>query len=419
MTEMVAVEPLNILMYKLCMLRYGKLELSRIQETVPGGLPSLLQMRPTLQLSASIFHPSLKECIPSNSMIHCHGDLVDDVTELSFYKDIQDLEDDNSIGSTINHTSKPSKLNTFLEIPKSNKTFNVLNYANDALNTFQQDQIPLTVVNNIPVDKIRNQMSILKELIDSYQRNTNYGRPPFSIHYLEDAPYQYAPLSPSMIYNPISSESSTSDYKLNLNPSQLGKTNPRKKHINKLKTNVNKVSASLDSNTYAINPHDIATLLFKKYLNSNNNFMNNGEYTKKTSAAIPSTTKKSLFSTYNSVNNISKKNYSISQKGGFSFATYSNNTNELYKSCLNGTRLPNFNDCTRYFLCNTTYKCPPYTAFNKQKHVCDAAEYENCINRYPENLHADTMQIHNQVHCNTYMCASLQRNGDPKMSFNN
>ncbi|EDW64369.1 uncharacterized protein [Drosophila virilis] len=55
-------------------------------------------------------------------------------------------------------------------------------------------------------------------------------------------------------------------------------------------------------------------------------------------------------------------------------------------TCQAGVRQPNQTDCTRYFVCSKkdgkvlTYSCPPYTGFNKQTRICDAATYAQCGN---------------------------------------
>jgi Fe-S cluster biosynthesis and repair protein YggX len=52
--------------------------------------------------------------------------------------------------------------------------------------------------------------------------------------------------------------------------------------------------------------------------------------------------------------------------------------------CTTGVRMPNFTDCTRYYMCNSTsgtilsYACPPHTAFNVYKHVCETSVYNWC-----------------------------------------
>lgn len=53
-------------------------------------------------------------------------------------------------------------------------------------------------------------------------------------------------------------------------------------------------------------------------------------------------------------------------------------------TCQAGVRQPNQTDCTRYFVCSKkdgkvlSYSCPPYTGFNKQTRICDAATYAQC-----------------------------------------
>lgn len=52
--------------------------------------------------------------------------------------------------------------------------------------------------------------------------------------------------------------------------------------------------------------------------------------------------------------------------------------------CTTGVRMPNFTDCTRYYMCNSTsgiilsYTCPPHMAFNVYKHVCETSVYNWC-----------------------------------------
>jgi len=52
--------------------------------------------------------------------------------------------------------------------------------------------------------------------------------------------------------------------------------------------------------------------------------------------------------------------------------------------CTTGVRMPNFTDCTRYYICNATtntilsYACPPNMAFNVYKHVCEKGVYNWC-----------------------------------------
>jgi len=52
--------------------------------------------------------------------------------------------------------------------------------------------------------------------------------------------------------------------------------------------------------------------------------------------------------------------------------------------CITGVRMPNFTDCTRYYICNATsgtilsYACPSHTAFNVYKHVCETSVYNWC-----------------------------------------
>lgn len=49
--------------------------------------------------------------------------------------------------------------------------------------------------------------------------------------------------------------------------------------------------------------------------------------------------------------------------------------------------MPNFTDCTRYYMCNSTssiilsYTCPPNMAFNVYKHVCETGVYSWCKNQ--------------------------------------
>ena len=52
--------------------------------------------------------------------------------------------------------------------------------------------------------------------------------------------------------------------------------------------------------------------------------------------------------------------------------------------CTTGARMPNFTDCTRYYMCNSTtsrilsYTCPPNMAFNVYKQVCERSVYNWC-----------------------------------------
>jgi len=52
--------------------------------------------------------------------------------------------------------------------------------------------------------------------------------------------------------------------------------------------------------------------------------------------------------------------------------------------CTTGVRMPNFTDCTRYYICNSTsgtilsYACPPNMAFNVYKHICETSVYNWC-----------------------------------------
>ncbi|KAK4872029.1 hypothetical protein RN001_016153 [Aquatica leii] len=392
-----------------------------------------------------VFHPTIKECINSKETSYCQDNENNDTLEL-YYRDVQYLQDNNF--DTVDDTLELDELDYVSPTSESNSytISEIDNSNNNVLNEFDQDHVPLSIVNNIPINKIDSQMSILKNIINDY-KTIAYNQPFHTTVKL--TPIEYAAVQPNLFDNLIPTQnsvsySSTNSLKLKPNslPTKLNKVTTQlvmqtpipKKQSTKLnlddfhvlKEATEDTSISFNPNIYNnANPQDIATLLFQKYL-SNNNFMINGEYVRKGSIIIPlTTTRKPLVSTthsYNLINQVSKQDHVTSQENSISFFTYSNGTNGFYgKSCLNGIRLPNPKDCTRYFLCNSStislrsYTCPPYTAFNKLKRMCDADEYQTCINRYTENSKIKTTESYDKVQCDTYMCGGLQNFNNSEM----
>lgn len=63
--------------------------------------------------------------------------------------------------------------------------------------------------------------------------------------------------------------------------------------------------------------------------------------------------------------------------------------------CVPGVRFPNATDCRRYYMCNVsrvgvhTYTCPPYTAFDKVRRMCDVGQFARCVNPSDEDYNTD------------------------------
>lgn len=268
--------------------------------------------------------------------------------------------------------------------------------ANIILNALEQDRVPLSLVNNTSTDQITYQMFYLSQLIDSLKSGQTTERHSQQTKYGEVTPVVYSvrPQKPPHYANPSQSNifdyktSYPLDYDANLLPNQLNKItaqlirdppNSQKQRVD-LKLAQSNIEYSVNNFTDFNNTNNLALMLFQKYL-IKDEFMNKGEYVKKTPINLTVTKKSEVTQSHNPFNK-SSNNHQLVQKNHISSIPYA--TNGFYaKSCPNNVRLPDMEDCTRYFLCNSdlllSYTCPPNTAFNKLKEICDIAEYKRCI----------------------------------------
>lgn len=69
------------------------------------------------------------------------------------------------------------------------------------------------------------------------------------------------------------------------------------------------------------------------------------------------------------------------------------------ETCVPGVRFPNSTDCRRYYMCNASnagihvYTCPPYTAFDKVRRMCDVAQYARCVNPFDTEYNIDGSSV--------------------------
>ncbi|KAF5296917.1 hypothetical protein FQA39_LY12274 [Lamprigera yunnana] len=385
-----------------------------------------------------VFHPVSRECVDSKASFFCRENSDYHSTQPNNYLD--DIE------TTVMQNSN-NLLTSTLETTEGN-TFNMYNFENSALNMLEQDRVPLSIVDNISMDRIGNQMSLLIKLIDNLKNNMNSEESLVNNNNFEVKPMKYVAFSQNSISNPVSSENGVVSYSLSnslkIEPdmiqAQLSEVNKKKEiqkeeetklNLDKLhvlaETKINTLPAMQSDPYYTTDPQDVVTFLFRKYL-TNNSFMNKGEYVKKDSAdSHMMTIKKPEFSTeqsYNFVNKVSREDYITSKKNHTSPITDSKTTHGFHgNSCRSGLRLPNPNDCARYFLCSSStislrnYTCPPNTAFNIVKRICDAAEYYKCVNKIKQRLHNEVTVNYNSVPCDTYMCGGLQSYNKFNQSF--
>ncbi|XP_031335626.1 uncharacterized protein LOC116165377 [Photinus pyralis] len=363
-----------------------------------------------------VFHPTLKQCIMEDDYFNCYAD-NENMIESQYFQEVNELGSD---FSTVDHFGmqdyETEPTTTHFESTLESSSF-IEPY--HALNGLQQDQVPLSMVDNISMDRIGTQMSLLTKLIGTLRPTTITGRPLQKVSNGEVSPIEYGagpqkfmPLQPIAISPSFSSIENKVDLVLpqvNKLTAQLVMQNPIAEklsdlHVLKETSEVSPLLFNPNTSNYS-DPQDIVTFLFRKYL-TNKYFMKDGEYIKRNSAAP-------VVTFYNSMHQALRED--IHQNTTVSTYTNSNSSKELYgKSCLKGIRLPNPQDCTRYFLCNAStisfqsYTCPPNMAFNKTKRICDVREYQRCKKEIEENREVEKIENYNEIPCDSYMCGGLQ-----------
>lgn len=329
----------------------------------------------------------------------------------------------------------------------------VYNSGGTVLNALEQDSVPLSVVNNPPTVSIEKQMFHLKRLINALRAST-----PLPI--MKQASYQgQETQQPQRKETPLSHSSYTNEQ--NVLPDQLHKITAQLMYqtpppnlsqtilnfqsLNALKyRKQNQTVYPVTGNPQTSIHNKLVTSLFQKYL-SNATFSNNGQFFK-----YPSTTETSRYSiklipgerdettqkiqapNSDSVLYLNSRNpshfkkpfddpnhpISVAFKKQPSYkpsVAYQPSINQIKRpllSCVPGTRLPNPVNCTKYYICGASnnavydFACPPNTAFNTQKRVCDVKEYENCadVNLKPiqEQEIDEKENISEDFDCNIY-----------------
>ncbi|XP_012278629.1 uncharacterized protein LOC105698729 [Orussus abietinus] len=91
--------------------------------------------------------------------------------------------------------------------------------------------------------------------------------------------------------------------------------------------------------------------------------------------------------------------------------------------CTNGARLPNITDCTKYYICEpktaivVDFSCPPNTAFNDYRRVCDVKKYENCFSNDNDNhekgSHRTMDELNSGRSAKRSPCQTIGKHGDP------
>ncbi|KAK5639630.1 hypothetical protein RI129_012122 [Pyrocoelia pectoralis] len=349
---------------------------------------------------------------------------TENILGLHYFKELEEIDDDlTTVDEYDMQDSEPELTTTYSESTIETGT-------SHTLNGFEQDQIPLSMVDNISMDRIGNQMSLITKLISNLKASTTTTRPLQKVPNVEVSPIEYSAMPQKLMNNlipiqsPIISHAAISlENKANLVLPQLNKItaqlvmqNPIAEKLPELKLDelhvlkeTSEVSPLLfnpNTSNYT-NPQDIVTFLFRKYL-TNKYFMRKGEYIKRSSILAP------FITPYNSIHQASREDH-IAQNTTISPYTSLNSSKGFYgKSCLKGIRLPHPQDCTRYFLCNSStisfqgYTCPPNMAFNKVKRICDIMEYRRCRNEFEENPEVEKIQNYNEIPCDSYMCGGLQ-----------
>lgn len=410
--------------------------------------------------SLQVFHPKLKRCVIPEKEWECQQH-YQDIFQLPYYNELeedngeQDEETENQTLvsldlTTADETETQQNLEDLETTPSAtteNHLISGLTYdpSSSVLNAMEQDRVPLSIVNNTSIDQIGNQMHRLTQLINSLKASPTAVAPPSETTYGKVTPVVYSalPQKPPHHSNPSRntlfpySSPDSPEYEINLLPTQLNKitaqlimqtpmSNKEPTNLNLLAmdtlkhSNQNLTAAPFISNSliHGSTEH-LVSALFQKYL-TNSSFMNKGEYVKKTPILIPvTTTRKPELNPKQSDNSIIQLPDEHRPAPPKSSVPSFLHTNAFYgKSCVNGIRLPNPADCTRYFLCNSStttvqsYACPPNTAFNKFKRICDVTEYQRCVKQIGGYLKNEEAERHNKIPCDTQMCGGLQNFGE-------
>lgn len=169
---------------------------------------------------------------------------------------------------------------------------------------------------------------------------------------------------------------------LNQSPNQL-----QQNHLNMLESSVLKHivaqnSLNSPSTSDQHQTEQLVSALFNKYLANKSFIKKNGSPELPRPGAL------------NNLNSVSADQISGNRRVPVSFRLKPTSA-PLTTPCVPGVRFPNATDCKRYYMCNIsragvhTYTCPPYTAFDKVRRMCDVGQYARCINPSDEEYNTD------------------------------
>lgn len=270
------------------------------------------------------------------------------------------------------------------------------------LNALEQDRVPLSVVNNPPMDSIDKQMIHLKKLINNFH-NTNTGtfletgmpmKETFYSDYNKENPQ---PLKENLFMKGPNEKDPLPIQLSEITEQLILSTAP-------LQTNIN----VYQSNELKHDPLNFTTYPFTSYVPGNlkpiikssiNKFKVIPSQVKPTdihrpniNLSIINKNKHEPMSNFNSelydddtfkLAEDIEKFYSYDKVNQFNNNEYNDKDRS---NCIIGTRFPNLDDCRKYHICGASgrnnfyeFTCPSNMAFNKLKKVCDVKVYKQCI----------------------------------------
>lgn len=392
-----------------------------------------------------MFHPVLKECVEPTETWNCRGE-----TTTGNWREPEDNFD----------------LDLGDEIIES-----VYNSGGAVLNALEQDSVPLSVVNNPQTASIEKQMFHLKRLINALRASTplpvtkqaSYQNQEAQKPQRKETPLPHSPhISKHKLPHAFNEQNVlpdqlnkiTAQLMFQTPPPNLQQTNLNFQSLNALKyTKQNRTNyAVTDNPETGIHNEQLVTSLFQKYL-SNVTFSNSGQFFK----YPPSTTETSRYSiklisgeqdeatqkirapNSDSVLYLNSRDpshfkkpfddpnhpISVALKNQPSYkpsVAYRPSINQIKRpllSCVPGTRLPNPTNCTKYYICGASnnavydFACPPNSAFNTHKRICDVKEYKNCSDVNWEPTEQEQEIDEEETVTDDFDCNTLTRFPDP------
>lgn len=253
------------------------------------------------------------------------------------------------------------------------------------LNALEQNSVPLSAVNNPPMDSIEKQMLQLKQLISTFH-STTVQPTTKEVSYHDHNAQKPQPQGSSLLQGVLTKPSKEKDslpIQLSEITEQLMLPTPTlQTNFNTFQTNGNKY----EKQNFTQHP-------FTSYIPVNINTKHTiNKYSKinlHTHQAKPNINL-SIFKENKPQHSYNKDPYEDTIKldeDYYSDDQFESNIDKTNKiNCVIGTRFPNLSNCRKYHICGASDKytfydftCPSNMAFNKLKRICDVGEYKQCI----------------------------------------